>query len=96
MVGDVGDEREEGEPADSDSGPKPSLVRARRADLKPRLLSVLKVVAEMPNVTVSELESRFGVSRRSVQRYPRDLVDRGLIRETGTSVTDPRKTYAVL
>ena len=78
--------------------PRPGdlLDRAKRAGLKPLLVSLLLLVRRTPNATVSELESGLGGSRRSVQRYLRELVDQGFIWEVGTSPTDPSKIYELL
>jgi Fic family protein len=71
-------------------------VASRSHDLGVRQVAVLEAVHEAGSVALRDLEPLFpAVSRRSLQRDLKHLLDIGLIREVGaTAVTDPNRSYA--
>ena len=71
-------------------------VLAQEHGLAVRAAAVLAAVHEAAELTLADLEPRFPeVSRRSLQRDLRLLLDKGLIREAGASggPTDPNRAY---
>lgn len=73
-----------------------SIRRAKREGLKGHLLSIITCMGEQRRVTVSDLEVRLEIKRRTLQRYLRVLVNKGFVWEVGTSATDPMKFYELL
>jgi len=48
-------------------------------------------------ITISELESRFSnVSRRTLQRDMKQLIEKGICKESASSITDPTKLYVLV
>ncbi len=71
-------------------------LAARKHRLNGRQAGVLEEVAQKGLVSLADLERRFpGVSRRTLQRDLKGLLDRGLLREEGTGPTDPNRRYRV-
>ena len=71
-------------------------VMGRAHDLAAREVAVLAAIDEAGSLALHDLEPLFPkVSRRSLQRDLKHLLDIGLIREVGsTAVTDPNRSYA--
>lgn len=71
-------------------------VLAKTHDLGARQAAVLSAIHEAGMASLGDLEPLFpNVSRRSLQRDLRLLLDKRLIRETGAAaVTDPNRSYA--
>jgi len=72
-----------------------SDVLAQAHALGQRQAAVLAAIHEAGMLSLGELEPRFpAVSRRSLQRDLRLLIEKGLIRESGAAaVTDPNRSY---
>jgi Fic family protein len=70
-------------------------VLAQSHGLPSRQAAVLAAIHESGMLSLGELEPRFpSVSRRSLQRDLRALLDKGLIRDGGAEVvTDPHRSY---
>lgn len=70
-------------------------VQAREHDLGVRQAAVLAAIHEAGMISLGELEPLFPkVSRRSLQRDLRLLLEKDLIRETGSAaLTDPNRSY---
>ncbi len=70
-------------------------VQAREHDLGVRQSAVLAAIHEAGMISLGELEPLFGtVSRRSLQRDLKLLLEKKLIRETGAAaLTDPNRSY---
>jgi hypothetical protein len=69
-------------------------VAARAHGLGLRQAAVLAAVHEAGTLSLGELESLFpNVSRRSLQRDLRLLLEKGLIRESAAALTDPNRSY---
>lgn len=69
------------------------LSRARREGLKERTLAVLAFLLDQGKGTVKDCELALNKNRRTLQRDLKLLVDKGFVREVGTSPTDPTKYY---
>lgn len=71
------------------------LVAAERG-LNPRQAAALDHIQAHRRLTVRDLEDLFpSVSRRSLQRDLKALVDQGLLKEAGASPTDPTRHYVL-
>jgi predicted HTH transcriptional regulator len=70
-------------------------VQAKAHRLAARPAAVLAAIHEAGTLSLGELEPRFAqVSRRSLQRDLRLLLEKELIRETGSeALTDPNRSY---
>jgi len=72
------------------------LAKARKKGLKERPISLLGYLLGVGKGTASECEGALKTSRRTIQRDLKLLVQRGLVRDVGTSPTAPAKYYQPL
>jgi len=72
------------------------LARARRKGLKDRTVGLLGYLLAVGKATVAECELALKANRRTIQRDLKLLVEKSLVREVGTSPTDPTKYYQPL
>ena len=72
------------------------LARARRKGLKERPVAILAYLLEVGKATVAECEGALKANRRTVQRDLKLLIERSLVREVGTSPTNPTNYYQPL
>ena len=69
-------------------------VLAREYGLSERQAKVLGHLLEHDRLTIQEYEALCpGTNRRTLQRDLKNLLDKGLVTERGTSSTDPTKQY---
>lgn len=72
------------------------LVKARKAGIKDRQLSLLSFVLKQGRGTLAECEAALKENRRTLQRDLKMLIDKGFLREVGSGPTDPTKFYEPL
>jgi Fic family protein len=71
-------------------------VLVQEYGLSERQAEALSHVLEHGRLTIQKYEAMYpNINRRTLQRDLRDLVDKGLISESGTSPTDPTKHYVL-
>jgi len=72
------------------------LAKARKKGLKERPVALLGYLLGVGKATVAECEGALKANRRTIQRDLKLLFQKGLVREVGTSPTDPTKYYQPL
>jgi Fic family protein len=72
------------------------LLKARKAGIRERAISVLEFLIEHRKGTVTQIESSLSLNRRTLQRDLKLLVEKGLVREIAANPTDPTKNYEPL
>jgi len=71
-------------------------VLVKHFQLNSRQAAAVDLMVERGNITISELESRFSdISRRTLQRDLKQMIEKGVCNESASSTTDPTKTYAL-
>ena len=72
-------------------------VLVKQFRLNTRQSVVVDLIIEQGKVAISELESHFpDVSRRTLQRDLKQLVEKGICEESASSATDPTKVYSLV
>jgi predicted HTH transcriptional regulator len=72
-------------------------VLVKHFRLNARQAAMIDLMIEREKITISELESRFpNISRRTLQRDLKQLIEKGICNESASSTTDPTKTYVLL
>jgi Fic family protein len=72
-------------------------VLVQRFQLNVRQAAAVDCMFEHGKITISDLESRFfNVSRRTLQRDLKQLVEKGVCSELASSITDPTKVYVLI
>jgi len=72
------------------------LVKARKAGIKDRPLTLLTFILKQGRGTLTECEATVKENRRTLQRDLKMLVDKGFLREVSSGPTDPTKFYEPL
>lgn len=70
-----------------------ALSQARTAGLKARPVAILAFLMDQGRATITECQEALGENRRTLQRDLKLLVNKGFVREVGTSATDPTRYY---
>ena len=68
------------------------LVKARKAGIKDRPLSILAFILKQGRGTLTECETAFKENRRTLQRDLKMLIDKGFFRAVGSGPTDPQSS----